>query len=206
MPIRVRDSGLVWDDELRYGYYPAKPDGKYDEAYWRKYQSYDGTEMGRKLTDFRVALVDRHCPGEPVLDFGIGSGFFVRSRSNTKGYDVNPFGVKWLREKGLWLDPYDRGADHVTCWDSLEHIQYPEGLLRKVRKTLFVSIPIFCGPEHVERSKHFKRDEHFQYFTEAGLVAWAEGLGFGLVEASGAETAMGREDILTFVFKRGRVR
>lgn len=199
--------GLLWYPELGYGFYPVQPDGQYGAAYWENYQKYRQSPIAYRLMRRRVELVEAFVPGEPVVDIGIGSGHFVEERgygeaSPTFGYDVNPIAVAWLKERGLWRDPYEAPVDAACLWDTLEHMEKPEDFLARVRQWIFVSIPIFDGPEHVLRSKHFKTDEHFFYFTRSGFVAWMRVRGWRLVEENRMETELGREDIGTFVFRR----
>jgi Methyltransferase domain len=196
-------NGLVWSDELGYGCYPVK-ETPYDRSYFEKYVGYSRTARGVALTDARVELVRRHVGEEPVVDIGIGSGDFIEKRGTriTSGYDVNPEAIRWLLERGLWCDPYFKDQPNVTCFDSLEHLKRPEHLVARVEKHLFLSIPIFEDRDHVLRSKHFRKDEHFYYFTRDGLIRWMSAQGFALREENRMEVELGREDIGTFVFRR----
>jgi hypothetical protein len=159
--------------------------------------------MGRKITRARINLVDKYVPyADVVVDVGIGSGQFCDTRKKTFGYDVNPNGIGWLIENQRWWDPWYRKMPHATFWDSLEHFKDPREILDRCLGFAFISIPIFDGPEHIERSKHFRCDEHFWYFTRDSLVRAMARFGFVLDEESRFETALGREDIGTFVFHR----
>ncbi len=195
--------GLLWNEELGYGCYPVK-DTPYDLGYFEKYVGYSRTAMGVALTDARVELVRRYVGDEPVVDIGIGCGDFIEKRGLriTSGYDVNPEAIRWLLERGVWVDPYFKDQANITCFDSLEHMKRPEHLVGRVERFLFLSIPIFEGPDHVLRSKHFRKDEHVYYFTRDGLVRWMSGHGFALQEENRMEVELGREDIGTFVFRR----
>ncbi|MGH8897001.1 MAG: class I SAM-dependent methyltransferase [Egibacteraceae bacterium] len=203
-PATVEREGLVWNEALGRGYYPVQSDGQYDKAYWSRYAGYTGTPAERELNLRRVALVEKHAPGQTVVDIGIGAGHFILARAphSTYGYDVNPRAVRWLVESGLWFDPWARDPDIVTTWDALEHLSRPEHLVVRVRKLMFVSIPIFTGLDHILRSKHFRKDEHFVYFTRDGFVAWMGAHGFTLRDENTMEVDVGREDIGTFVFAR----
>lgn len=194
---------LRWSTRAGVGYYPAEPAGVYDAAYWAKYERYAATDMGRELTRFRVDLVARHHDG-PALDVGIGCGQFIEDRPETMGYDVNPVGVRWLRERYAYHDPRTDGPMPAgTFWDSLEHIRHPGRFLRALgARWLFLSIPIFRGPWHALRSRHYRPDEHFWYFTRRGLVRWLGRMGYDLREISHAETELGRHGIESFAFER----
>jgi hypothetical protein len=190
---------LQWLPELGIGWYPVK-ESPYDAAYFEKYQLMADTEMGRQLTQARVALVNKYTDGQ-VLDIGIGSGQFVEARPCTWGYDINPVAVEWLAERKRYRHPF-RGADALTFWDSLEHIHNPELLLQGAREYVFVSCPIYDNVMHILRSKHYRPDEHCWYWTVHGLFAFMSNFGFEPVEMNRMESAIGREDIGTFVFKR----
>lgn len=198
---------LVWWPERGFGYYPARPEGVYDAAYFAKYEAYAKTEMGEKLRAARLALVQKH-GAESVFDVGIGSGDFLRAASEAGleswGYDVSPHGVEWLKRRGRFRNPYVHPAENLTLWDSLEHVADPSRLVRRASGLVFVSLPIFEGPDHVLRSKHFRPAEHYWYFTDRGFQRWATRLGFEMIETNEMETEIGREDIRTYVLRRKR--
>lgn len=194
---------FTWDDSLGVGHYPVELVGQYDKAYWERYVSYRSNTIAKALMKARVDLVERLYGDEPIVDIGIGSGHFIDTRKAlTYGYDVNPVAIRWLVDKNLWWDPFARDPEAIACWDSLEHLSRPENLVRNVKSMVFMSIPIFIDPDHVMRSKHFRPDEHFWYFTRDGLIEWMRRYGFSLIDENRMETNLGREDIGTFVFKR----
>lgn len=195
--------GLVWLPERGMGFYPVDPaDEPYDESYFRKYQEYANTALGRALTRARVEFVAHHHKGA-LVDVGIGCGAFVEARGEgTLGFDVNPVGIRWLKERGLWRDPYYGQVEAVSLWDVLEHLPFPAALLANVRRWVFVSLPIFRDAEHLLASRHYRRDEHRWYWTTEGLVEWMSAHGFQCIDSSEMETRLGREDIGTFAFRR----
>jgi hypothetical protein len=197
---RLALSSLIWLPEHGIGYYPASGD-PYDGAYFEKYRAYAQTEMGRALTAARIAMVARHYEG-PLLDVGVGGGQFVESRPQTCGYDVNLAGVDWLEERGLYRDLYGENYEAATFWDSLEHIPDAEAALRQVVRWAFVSAPIFTTAEALLHSKHFRKDEHFWYWTRDGLRKWMRAQGFVMREANMMECELGREGIGSFAFER----
>jgi hypothetical protein len=190
---------LAWLPELEIGWFNvvAHP---YDAAYWERYRAYDATPCGAQLTAMRRALVQRHWPGTAV-DIGIGGGRFVEEFS-AFGYDINPLAVDWLKARGSWLDPYRRPVDCATFWDSLEHIADPRPLLANVTRWAFVSIPIFADCDDIIRSRHYRKDEHFWYFTRAGFVEFLRMQGFALAESNCMEQSAGRAQIESFAFRR----
>jgi hypothetical protein len=206
---------LTWWPERGMGFYPVPDLSKYDHDYFSKYQGYASTPMGAKLNVARMELVAKHAGfnNPNMVDVGIGSGSFLegwnyhceqhsRRPHLSRGYDVNPVGIGWLQQRELWLDPYKDPVDVATFWDSLEHIADPSRIVSRIGQWAFVSIPIFMDSDHVLRSKHFRKDEHFWYFTHDGLVRWFYGQGFNLVESNRMEEEVGREDIGTYVFRR----
>lgn len=195
-------TGLVWLPELGIGRFPVPVQRPYDESYFSRYQQLADTPMGRELTTSRIRLVDRYFRGGSVVDVGIGSGQFVEMRPQTKGFDVNPAGVQWLKERGLWADLYATRHDALTFWDSLEHIDRPDFAVAQADKWVFVSVPIFCSAEHILRSRHFRRDEHIWYWTHDGLIGWFQQQGFRLAEHNMIESDLGRDGIGSYAFYR----
>jgi Methyltransferase domain len=196
---------LTWWPQLGIGYYPVETGLEpYDQDYFDAFASNADTYLGRALMAARVALVEYYYQG-PLIDIGIGSGAFIDARPDmTFGYDVNPCGIDWLKERRLLADPYAAPFEAATMWDVLEHMPDYPALLANVRQWLFLSLPIFRDADHVLRSKHYKPKEHCWYFTSEGLVFAMQRCGFALVEESRIETELGREDIGSFAFKRIR--
>lgn len=191
-----------------HGFYPVDPaDAPYDQSYFDKYAGYARTELGTLLTEERVRLVRRHAPETVVVDVGIGCGQFVEAMNRdgmvfALGFDVNPAGVRWLRERGIYSNVYSGNSQVLTFWDSLEHIERPELLLERCTEYAFVSLPVFLGREHALASKHFRPDEHYWYWTVPGFERFARGLGFEVVEHSHFESDLGREGIDSFALRR----
>jgi hypothetical protein len=211
--------GLTWFPEAGVGYFECVGvETVYDAAYFARYAAQAETPIGRKLNAFRAELVVHHAfrqlpstAAAHVLDVGIGDGAFVRALRDhpaadqfyaVAGYDVNPAGVAWLHRQGLWGDLYSRTWPIATFWDALEHIRNPGLALDQVETLAIVSIPTFRDVDHVLASRHYRRDEHYWYWTRAGFLAFASSCGFRCVDILATETAIGREDIETFVLVR----
>jgi hypothetical protein len=193
---------LCWFPEQGFGYFPATGGTQiYDEAYFEKYRGYAQTEMGARLNVARIALVARHYTGH-LIDIGIGSGAFVNARPFTWGYDVNPAGIAWLKAQEKLWNPYRQPCLAMSFWDSLEHIPDFPKLLEQVEDSVFIALPIFAAPGDVLLSKHYRKDEHYWYFTRWGLIKFMAGLGWQLLEVSDVETILGREGIASFAFRR----
>lgn len=196
----LAENRLQWLPEVGIGYYPVTGQ-PYNQKYWERYRQYDATACGDALTAIREELVDGFYSGL-ALDVGIGGGRFVIQRPMTVGYDVNPAAVAWLRTQLRWFNPYTTKVPAACFWDSLEHIADPGPLLANVEEYAFVSAPIYRDGEDVLRSKHFRRDEHYWYWTRAGIVTFMHNFGFHVVMSNCMEQACGREAIETFVFRR----
>ncbi|UCE65935.1 MAG: hypothetical protein JSU85_13940 [Candidatus Zixiibacteriota bacterium] len=199
---------LFWLPEAGVGYYPVSPaDYPYNEAYFEKYEKYSQTELGKRLNEFRLGLTAKYIDGERLIDIGIGSGSFIEARGEpTYGFDINPIAVSWLQNLNLFRYPEIRRNDgqpivNASFWDSFEHLPDPY-LFIKGRSLIFLSLPIFEGPDHVLNSKHYRKDEHYWYWTKEGLISWYDRMKFEMIEYSTGESELGREDIATFVFRK----
>lgn len=178
------------------------PDELYTDSYLKVYDGLAKTHLGVSLTIARKHFVQKHW-NSTVVDFGSANGAFVDSmRGMALGYDIIPEAAERLQQKGRFVDPWTGVWPAMTFWDSLEHLPDPAAILRRVRRWVFVSLPIFADRDHVLRSKHFKPGEHLWYWTAQGLVDWMKEQGFTLAEATDIETRLGREDIGSFAFKR----
>lgn len=205
---------LAWFPELGYGYFEcvqAAPGDVYDQAYFDRYAAQADTDTGRRLMAARVDLVKRHVGDlslgfRRTLDVGIGCGAFVEAMRHTgfacAGYDVNPAGIAWLQARDAYADLYAGQHPVVTFWDALEHIREPAQALARCSDWVFVALPIFRDAEHVLASKHYRKDEHYHYWTRDGFRRFAEACGFRVVDIVATETALGREDVETFVLRR----
>lgn len=174
----------------------------YDADYFDKCAGYEGKEIARAINASRRALVARHFGTGPVLDVGVGSGEFIKSRPDTFGYDVNPAAIEWLRAAGKWQE-YFGLFRAFTFWDVLEHVPVPADYFQRMPRWayLFTSLPVFADLESIRQSKHYRPNEHLYYFTERGFIDWMAGHGFEHLETTDQETAAGRESILSFAFR-----
>lgn len=198
----LRARRLQWLPELGLGFFDVTASAE-AAGYFPHYVQLAATDIGRALNAARVAMLLRHWPsGHGVVDIGIGAGTFVESVPECRGYDVNPDGVAWLRERGLFVDPYRELIDVACMWDVLEHLHDPTPLLANVRHLVITSLPIFRDGDHVLSSKHYKPSEHVFYFTEPGLLWFMDLHGWRCVEVNDEETRIGREDIKSYAFER----
>lgn len=200
------DADLVYCSDLAYQRDMSRS-VEYGQGYYENYVGRENTEIARRLNEARTRMTERFCRG-PLLDVGVGSGEFITSsRLKVFGYDINPWGVRWLNDRGLFLNPYDGlppEVDGLTMWDTFEHIPDPTPLLERVGTgcRVFISLPTFASLDDVRGSKHYKPDEHYYYFTVPGVVRVMADAGFRCLEVNDEETKAGREGITAFAFGR----
>lgn len=215
---------LTWHADLGYGFFPVNPgEWPYDASYVEKYEAMADTPMATELNAHRVFLallaktpfnVNAHVTN--FIDIGPGDGAFMRRLSKCLpegedlvfGFDVNPVMVERLKADNRFATPQTEGAgsygqrwDVMTFWDSFEHIHRPDLTIQHAN-TVAMSIPIFNNREHVLASKHFRPDEHVWYFTNAGIITFMARCGFECTMKSDKETRIGREGIMSYVFRR----
>lgn len=174
----------------------------YDDAYYSKCAGYEGQEIERRITKARIEMVARHYQGE-LLDIGIGSGAFIKSRPRTYGFDVNPVAIEWLKRNDLWSASVGSFAA-VSFFDVIEHIPDPGQYLGtlQVGCHVFASIPVFEDLTRIRESRHYRPSEHLYYFRRQGFIDWMKAHGFLLLEWNDHESVAGRDSINSFAFKR----
>lgn len=194
----------------------------YDAAYFEKHRSYEGTPINDAVNLARLRMVRTINPSGKVLDVGIGCGTFLNVVELHQvaggfgvhgGYDVNPSAIEWLRQREWFVDPYRQELPAApitwTLWDVLEHLPNPHEILDRVRvgDSLCLTVPIFHDlRREVFGSKHYRPDEHYYYFTPAGLIRWMWAYRFQLVESNTAEQSAGRESVASFSFVKVKAR
>lgn len=201
------------DNDLIYTEYVAYQTDRtqsidYGDDYFTNYVNISGTSIANKLNNSRVALTEKHCK-KCILDIGIGSGEFILSSKKLKvyGFDINPYGVSWLKKRNLLVDPYrenDPEIEGFTLWDVLEHMPNPDDFTNKVlpKQFVFISIPTFVNFRNVKKSKHYKPNEHYYYFSIDGLIKYMDDCDFKYIEHNDMEIKAGREGITSFVFRK----
>lgn len=177
---------------------------EYDGAYFDKYVGYEGSQIALAINSGRVRIVNEIAgKTRPVLDVGIGSGEFIKSRENTFGFDINAKAEAWLKSEGKWSDRFELFRA-FTFWDVIEHVPTPDDYFRRMTNgsLFFTCLPIFGDLNRVRESKHYRPNEHYYYWTEKGFVEWMALHSFVIVARRDFETAAGRENIVTFAFQR----
>lgn len=184
----------------------------YDDLYYQRCAEKDGSLISVALNMQRMELALKQKP-ETLLDVGVGTGQFlkyiIRNAPDVivRGFDVPTMpSTAWLQRSGLFHDVNHCRPlrfDVITFFDSLEHIPYPEKLLVRIKSTVIVSIPIFEDLLSVKRSRHFRPCEHLNYFTMAGFMMFMGKMKYRWVDTLDFEKKLGRDNVYTFVFKRG---
>lgn len=180
----------------------------YNADYLEKVRAYEGGEIARRVIAGRLALMGRWLdPGASVLDYGVGSGEFLREAMAegyaAKGFDIIPEVVSALHVERLYSDDPSQ-FEALTLWDTLEHLPEPWDVMGPlgVGGKLFVSIPLFEDLARIRESKHYRPGEHLYYFTRTGFVRWMRLRHFEALEESDHEREAGRESIGAFAFRR----
>lgn len=205
-PVVHQDKDLIYFDGIAVQQDRTKSI-QYGEDYFEKYVNYEGTPTSIFLNKTRTSITEKYCK-KSILDIGIGSGEFIKySKLKVYGFDINPYGVKWLKFHKLYINPYDFVLEDIegwTFWDSLEHFPEPQDILKIIKPSnyVFIAIPIFLDILKIRESKHYRPDEHYYYFTPSGMIKYMVDSGFKFIEHNDAEIKAGRQDILTFVFQR----
>lgn len=159
--VKCFDCNHIWQGD-------QKIEVNYDSNYILNYFKHNTM---RQLSLLRAGLVEGFLGQSvgKVLDFGYGSGDFLRVMSKngwqTFGIDVHGLnlGIKDVVEEEL----YDISWDIVTFFDSLEHLQNFNILKEIHSENIIVSIPIFYGKNisTIVDWKHYKPGEHLHYFS-----------------------------------------
>ena len=154
----------------------AKPFA-YNQAYNETYNTEAYKRDSLRLMQIRLDIVKSAC-GHPnsLLDFGYGNGAFLTYASsfipNCFGFDVAETnyheGKKWERINYL----EQKGKPMVaTFWDSLEHLENPEEVVRGIdAEYVCISLPWFTYELDFNNWHHRKPDEHLHHFTPDALI------------------------------------
>jgi 2-polyprenyl-3-methyl-5-hydroxy-6-metoxy-1,4-benzoquinol methylase len=187
------------------------PVKQYTDEYFNhlvnKYETPQQVEMNKKINELRAGLVFKYCFGKNVLDYGCGTGNFVEhcAGKNFKcyGYEVIPKTIERLKKDNLYRDNFNN-IQGVCFWDVFEHIPEHDTILNSIENNalVFMSLPIFADLNTIKSSRHYLPGEHLWYFTADGLIDYMQKFCYNCIGVNDYETLAGREDIMTFVFKK----
>ena len=196
------EHGVAYQRDMRYR------SALYDDTYYAKVRGYDPA-VERAVLEGRVRLLLDTLPlNARVVDWGAGSGAFVRTACEAgfrcRGFDVMPSAAMELRKDDLYTKRVDASTDALTLWDTMEHLELPGFPLCQLRPgaMAFLSLPLFEKLSDVTVSKHYRPGEHLYYWTRSGLLRWMAEYGFTAVRESDHEVRAGRQGIGAFAFIR----
>lgn len=185
-----------------------KPDlSLYDKSYVTKYLRYEHSDINVPLQKYRLDAVARECRTRlPILDYGCGSGAFVRYAESrgvpAMGFDINPFSE--FCNPAAILGEYAV----LTMWDVIEHIKDPTPLLKGIKHDILgVSTPcVGSWPGDIADLTHWKHyypGEHVHYFSEEALTSLFETSGYKVQSLTYGESeyrpGCGGKNIMTMV-------
>lgn len=212
---------LLWLPELSMGVHTQEtPPDLYGEAYYKEYALRSSSPMGKKLTQARCAMIQRHMTAGLLFDIGSGMGdvpahLLQESDIEAYGEDINPHFKKTLHDRGLTGrqldDPSTNAIPHtfqnyhgtkaISFFDSLEHLDSITPIL-DIPDLVFASLPILPQNTKLTSWKHYKPGEHHWYWSYPGFTKMMRHLGFTLLETNATESHLGRQDVLSFAFKK----
>jgi 2-polyprenyl-3-methyl-5-hydroxy-6-metoxy-1,4-benzoquinol methylase len=152
IPVKFGMTAMIAEcPECRIAYQTPRPALEASLAYmemrWRSHDDYvANTAAQRARAEKQLALVGKiAATGRRLLDFGAGTGAFVRvARENgwdATGVDRSRVAVeRAFRENGvelsLELSETENRLDFVTLWDVIEHLRDPVGTVQSLRSRL----------------------------------------------------------------------
>ena len=168
----------------------------YYDKYWREIDA--PIADARSLERIKLAVEMLPERNKKVLDIGCGRGisalFLKNMGCEVKGIDISEEAVKHTKDKGIDAEVIDitieelKGKyDIITCFEVLEHLTNPLGVLMKIKnnaETFIISLPnefhivrrlqILFGKQdvggyNVPHIKFFDRRMAYQLIQDAGL-------------------------------------
>jgi hypothetical protein len=174
---------------------------QYDENYEKKYLEYPEEEICNiRLSFIRMAECCLNTKNpfpnrseRTILDYGCGSGAFVRAARLivgciAYGEDVNSYTADLRPPVGFM-------PDIVTAWDSFEHLtDYEQAEFfssSRNAKIIIVSVPDFSTVLQdgvpIFKWRHYRPQEHLHYYTEKSLRIRLEREGYRFAFSSHEE-------------------
>lgn len=141
-----------------------------------------------EISEIRMSWLKRHLGKLPksVLDFGAGTGAFLKSYQEIDGATTFAFDiVDYPLPDGVLrvTDPTDSYFGLITFYDSLEHLESLSVLAEIKCKYLCISLPWchYLSDEWLRNWKHLKPNEHIWHFSLDGLTRTCRQHGFSLI-------------------------
>lgn len=199
-------ASFAYCDDCVLGYQTPRPSESASAAYmdwrWRsggEYVSDTPAKRRRAAKALSVAL-NGNPPPASLLDFGAGSGIFVReaieSGIDAVGLEQSEGAIEKAREIGVELvrEIPDRKFDMITMWDVIEHLRDPQAVLSLLAPYLADNGVLVVETGNYEnwtrvaegdRWNLYLLDHHF-YFTPHSLERVARDAGYSSFQLSQA--------------------
>jgi 2-polyprenyl-3-methyl-5-hydroxy-6-metoxy-1,4-benzoquinol methylase len=184
---------------------PGHFDDVYSGDYWTEYNvSVGEPDIHDRIDEFlgiskeRIERLQRFHQGGKLLDVGCSMGFLVKAAADAgfvaTGIDLSDETLSEGREKfGVELQralleelPRDRKYDAITCYNTIEHVVDPEGLLRDMAVRLAPRGVVVIGTHDIESESHLRErrlwkhimpTEHLYYFRRDDLISLGRRVG-----------------------------
>lgn len=202
-------SPLLFCENCFYAWQSKPEKIEYDDAYVAKYEQYDEAALSKIRLEFLKTTYD--FKGARVLDFGCGTGNFVRA-ARAHGYDAYGFdAVKKFIGKH-YAKPKSKKWHVITAFDSFEHLTREEQIeFLKLSPDYFIfSVPNFeivlNKIETLEKWRHYKPNEHLHYYCLTSLTEKMEKYNYVLshfcYDEDKIRKANFKRNILTAIFEK----
>ena len=207
-PFEIRDVVRCRRCEFTYAHPMAEP-GHFDDVYGGEYWTKYNVEVGEpdihdRIDEFleisaeRIERLQRFREAGSLLDVGCSMGFLVKKAVEAgfraTGIDLSEETLSEGRSKfGVNLNrayledlPIDTKYDAITCYNTIEHANDPEGLLRGMAERLTPGGIVTIGTHDIDSEshkrerrlwKHIMPSEHLFYFRNGDLIALGERVG-----------------------------
>jgi len=183
----------------------------YDKSYHEKHKKYAHSELDAPLQEVRVGFVLKNVPEVErgfILDFGCGSGAFLRALDghfgHKHGFDINPY------EDFPRIDYLLQEYNVVTMWDVIEHLESPSSFLKGIKTDyIFLTTPCIDDIDYINKMtewRHYRLREHLHYYNLKSLSALLESCGFTPIDYTYDESTVrrggGEKNLISICGKR----
>lgn len=207
-PFEIRD--VVQCRQCQFVYtHPMAPPGHFDHVYGGEYWTTYNVEVGEpdihdRIDEFleisheRIERLSRFAQTGKLLDVGCSMGFLVKAATDA-GFEASGVDLseETLEEGRQMFDvdlkcstleelPLDQKYDVIMCYNTIEHLTDPEGLLREMKKRLSSNGVVVIGTHDIESEshkrerrlwKHIMPTEHLFYFRRIDLESLGSRVG-----------------------------
>lgn len=216
----MKEQKNVFEDKME-----PKHSSQYSDYYNKYWKTGEGWTPEVVLPKAYWAFFEKYIgPGKTILDVGCGDGnTYARKLSATSmayiGLDISREGTKKALKNGVKAILHDTVSewpfaeekfDNIICNEVLEHLMFPEAVLKEARRVLkkdgvfIIGVPNACyyierlrflfGSINLRGSIETKntpwKDPHIRLFTEETLKRMMEDSGFSVIELVGVGFAL----------------